>query len=369
MLNIFLESLHNNLATDNGAASSDNSRADNFGALADPGFGFLTSNLPSSMVNLHANPNGGDPAQLAVSAGSPAATLLADLGISSTAAPDGNNSSSHAPPSSLPPPLQQQQQHSNVLTDTSPNLRFDQRPHSLSRLADDSIASSSVTSRDGEVSTTDRFFFTAADPPDGSSEDKLRQYISAKYEAGFLKPYNYVSGYARMHKFMETNLSKPNAMRILKALATFRPAFRAIASTLTDFDLLLVEEGFERMLLDYDHVFNSFGTPACLWRRTGEIYKANREFADMVGIPLHYFHDGRVGIYELLTEESSVNYWEQYGKIAFDTSQKAVLTSCVLKVAPSLIESIREEEKAVAEEEEEGNGEKGAKERKWNVTG
>jgi hypothetical protein len=24
--------------------------------------------------------------------------------------------------------------------------------------------------------------------------------------------------------------------------------------------------------------------PACLWRRTGEIYKANREFAELVGV-------------------------------------------------------------------------------------
>lgn len=26
------------------------------------------------------------------------------------------------------------------------------------------------------------------------------------------------------------------------------------------------------------------GIPACLWRRTGEIYKANREFAELVGV-------------------------------------------------------------------------------------
>jgi hypothetical protein len=26
------------------------------------------------------------------------------------------------------------------------------------------------------------------------------------------------------------------------------------------------------------------GIPACLWRRTGEIYKANREFTELVGV-------------------------------------------------------------------------------------
>ncbi|KAJ2756583.1 Transcription factor [Coemansia pectinata] len=186
------------------------------------------------------------------------------------------------------------------------------------------------------VTQAERFLLTAADPSDGTSEDKLRQIINAKYQAGILKPYNYVSGYTRMQRFMETNVSQPNIIRILEVLNTFRPTFRSIAQALDDLDLLLVEEGFERLLLDYDNVFNSFGVPACLWRRTGEIYKANREFADLVGVPLSYFHEGRVCIYELMPENSTVNYWEKYGEIAFDATQKAVLTSCVLQTAASI---------------------------------
>ncbi|KAJ2006238.1 Transcription factor [Coemansia thaxteri] len=194
-----------------------------------------------------------------------------------------------------------------------------------------------MTSSSGEgVTQTERFLLTAADPNDGTSEDKLRQIINAKFDAGILKPYNYVNGYTRMQRFMEVNVSSPNIIRILEVLNTFRPTFRSIAQSLTDLDLLLVEEGFERLLLDYDNVFNSFGVPACLWRRTGEIYKANREFADLVGVPLSYFHEGRVCIYELMPENSTVNYWEKYGEIAFDATQKAVLTSCVLQTAASI---------------------------------
>lgn len=178
---------------------------------------------------------------------------------------------------------------------------------------------------------TERFLLTAADPSDGTSEDKLRQIINAKYEAGILKPHNYVAGYSRMQRFMEGKFSRLSITRIGEMLNSFRPTFRSIAQALTDIDLLLVEEGFERLLLDYDSVFNAFGVPACLWRRTGEIYKANREFADLVGIPLARLHDGRVCIYELMTESSTVNYWEKYGEIAFDASQKAVLTTCVLQ--------------------------------------
>ena len=58
-------------------------------------------------------------------------------------------------------------------------------------------------------------------------------------------------------------------------------------------DLVFIEEAFERLLLDYDRVFSAMGIPACLWRRTGEIYKANREFAELVGVDNYMLRDVR----------------------------------------------------------------------------
>jgi hypothetical protein len=95
------------------------------------------------------------------------------------------------------------------------------------------------------------------------------------------------------------SMSEISRQRILNVMGTFRPAFRRVAKSLTDIDLVLVEEGFERLLLDYDRVFTAMGVPACLWRRTGEIYKANNEFADLVQIPLHRLRDGNICIYEV----------------------------------------------------------------------
>lgn len=51
-------------------------------------------------------------------------------------------------------------------------------------------------------------------------------------------------------------------------------------------------------------------TPACLWRRTGEIYKANKEFSVLTGIPSALLRGGKIGIYELMTEESMVRYYQ-----------------------------------------------------------
>lgn len=44
-------------------------------------------------------------------------------------------------------------------------------------------------------------------------------------------------------------MSASSRQRILNVMGTFRPAFRSVAQSLTDIDLILVEEAFERLLL------------------------------------------------------------------------------------------------------------------------
>lgn len=188
-----------------------------------------------------------------------------------------------------------------------------------------------LPSLQGGSTKQERFFLTAADQKDGTRDERLARVIQAKYEAGLLRPYNHVNGYARLNRWMERNVSAASKRRILKPLSVFRPAFRAVAQSLTTIDLVFIEEAFERLLLDYDRVFSTQGIPACLWRRTGEIYKGNKEFAELVGVPIESLREGRLCIYELMAEESAVNYWEKYGAVSFDPGQKAVLTSCVLR--------------------------------------
>ncbi|KAG1462296.1 hypothetical protein G6F56_005549 [Rhizopus delemar] len=156
----------------------------------------------------------------------------------------------------------------------------------------------------------DHFYLTAADPKDGKPEDKLNEVINAKYQAGFLKPYNYVKGYARLQRYMEQHMTSDNRQRILNVMGMFRPTFRQVAQSLTDIDLILVEEAFERLLLDYDRVFSAMAIPACLWRRTGEIYKGNKEFAALINVPFDKLRNGQLCIYEIMAEDSIVNYWE-----------------------------------------------------------
>jgi hypothetical protein len=58
-------------------------------------------------------------------------------------------------------------------------------------------------SREAEVAK-ERYLLTAADPAgEVSPEERLKQVINAKVDAGILKPFNYVKGYARLQKYME----------------------------------------------------------------------------------------------------------------------------------------------------------------------
>ncbi|WVF72049.1 hypothetical protein IAT40_006861 [Kwoniella sp. CBS 6097] len=224
------------------------------------------------------------------------------------------------------------------------------------------------------MSRIDKFMMAAADQPNGTRASRLAQVIKAKYDAGLLKPYDYVKGYERMNKWMESGRAAPkqesransetpssparggvrngrngtpmqtlgksispeSRRRILAALAGFRPRFRQIAQTLTNVDLVFVEEAMERWMLEYDRAFASIHTPSCIWRRTGEIQKANQEFSNLTGIPASMFRDGQLCVYELMDEDSAVRYWEGYAKIAFDQNQRSMSISCTLHIPSSL---------------------------------
>ncbi|WOO85521.1 Regulator of drug sensitivity 2 [Vanrija pseudolonga] len=216
------------------------------------------------------------------------------------------------------------------------------------------------------ISRIEQYLLAAADQPDGTRAARLTQVIRAKYEAGLLKPYDYIKGYERMNRWMDSgraaridasrapsptkgnkryvvppppsgsSISPDSRRRILAALEVFRPKFRRIAKELTDLDLVFVEEANERLMLQYDRALASIHTPSCIWRRTGEIQKANQEFASLTGIPAPLFRNGQLCVYELMDEDSAVRFWEGYGKVASEKGQSHLYTYCTLKIPLSL---------------------------------
>ncbi|KAE8452847.1 hypothetical protein EG329_013119 [Mollisiaceae sp. DMI_Dod_QoI] len=190
-------------------------------------------------------------------------------------------------------------------------------------------------SRPASVIPTDKareYYLQAADPTGNDApEERMQRLLRAKYDAGMLKPFNYVKGYARLSAYMDGHMHSASKQKILRQLDRFRPKFREKVQALTDIELIYVEMWFERSLMEYDRVFASMAIPACCWRRTGEIFRGNREMAELIHVPIEKLRDGKIALHEILMEESLVNYWEKFGAIAFDSTQKALLTSCSLK--------------------------------------
>lgn len=139
------------------------------------------------------------------------------------------------------------------------------------------------------------YFMTAADPAGTDTpEERMNRLLKAKYDAGMLKPFNYVKGYKRLMDWMESNVQPKSREVILQQFEKFRPKFRERAQQLTDMELVLVEIWFERKLMEYDRVFASMAIPACCWRRTGEIFRGNREMCELIGGPLEQLRDVRL---------------------------------------------------------------------------
>ena len=119
----------------------------------------------------------------------------------------------------------------------------------------------------------------------------MNKLLKAKYDAGMLRPFNYVNGYARLNKYMEKNMKHSSRHKILMQLDQFRPKFRERMQSLTDIELVLVEMWFERSLMEYDRIFASMAIPACCWRRTGEIFRGNKEMAELIHAPIESLRD------------------------------------------------------------------------------
>jgi len=184
----------------------------------------------------------------------------------------------------------------------------------------------------GNDKAKETYYMTAADPSGTDPPDeRMNRLLKAKYDAGLLKPFNYVKGYSELNQYMEQHMQPALRQKILRQLDKFRPKFRERMQTLTDIELILVEMWFERSLMEYDRVFASMAIPACCWRRTGEIFRGNKEMAELIEVPIEKLRDGKLAIHQIITEDQLVSYWEKFGAIAFDSTQKAMLTSCTLK--------------------------------------
>jgi len=96
-------------------------------------------------------------------------------------------------------------------------------------------------------------------------------------------PYSYTTGFHCLVAFVSKRFNPQKTLRIAKALASIRPSFISCSNKLTNDDLIFVEKLFQRTLYEYEGYMQALGTPTVLFRRTGEVASASKEFSLLSG--------------------------------------------------------------------------------------
>ncbi|KAL8860524.1 MAG: hypothetical protein Q9178_003184 [Gyalolechia marmorata] len=97
------------------------------------------------------------------------------------------------------------------------------------------------------------------------------------------QPYSYTTGFHILTAFLQRRFSPQKTLRIAKALASIRPSFISCTKTLNRDDLIFMEKCLQRTLLEYEDFINAYGTPTLVCRRTGEIVAVGKEFTYLTG--------------------------------------------------------------------------------------
>ncbi|KAL9037743.1 MAG: hypothetical protein Q9180_003550 [Flavoplaca navasiana] len=184
------------------------------------------------------------------------------------------------------------------------------------------------------------------------------------------QPYSYTTGFHILTAFLQRRFSPQKTLRIAKALASIRPSFISCTKTLNRDDLIFMEKCLQRTLLEYEDFINAYGTPTLVCRRTGEVVAVGKEFTYLTGWrkdvllgkepnlninvggdssqsstagssrgghntprkpePSKPDYDGSrpqpVFLAELLDDDSTIAFYEDFARLAFGDSRGSVTT-------------------------------------------
>ncbi|POY75679.1 hypothetical protein BMF94_1302 [Rhodotorula taiwanensis] len=152
------------------------------------------------------------------------------------------------------------------------------------------------------------------------------------------KPYPYAQSYHFLVKHLKARFEKNDILRIIRALATFRPSLIALQMPLTEEDETFVERTFQRTLVELNKLISFSGTPTVVWRRTGEICLVGTEFCLLTGWKREELV-GKKYIFEaslqhkrakLFDTASVVEYFESFAKHAFESTATSITMQCVV---------------------------------------
>ncbi|OBT66900.1 hypothetical protein VE03_04223 [Pseudogymnoascus sp. 23342-1-I1] len=97
------------------------------------------------------------------------------------------------------------------------------------------------------------------------------------------EPYSYTTGFHALTAFIQRRFSANATLRIAKSLGSIRPSFISCTKTLNREDLIFMEKCFQRTLFEYEDFMRDCSTPTLVCRRSGEVAAVNKEFSLLTG--------------------------------------------------------------------------------------
>ncbi|WFD00839.1 Transcriptional regulator of nonfermentable carbon utilization [Malassezia yamatoensis] len=140
--------------------------------------------------------------------------------------------------------------------------------------------------------------------------DHLWKERVAKVYREDLQPFRYTEGYHILLKYVTQKYEKADVLRIVRALAIFRPSLIALQMALSEEDEKFVERAFQRTMLEFEKLISFSGTPTVVWRRTCEICVVGAEFCMLT----QWSKENLLGqyMYQLMDKDSVLRYWYVY---------------------------------------------------------
>ncbi|KAK9465666.1 hypothetical protein V1512DRAFT_292330 [Lipomyces arxii] len=148
--------------------------------------------------------------------------------------------------------------------------------------------------------------------------------------ASITQPFSYTPGYHGLIAYLKSRFDRPHLMRVARCMAAFRPSFIACTKTLKEEDLIFMEKCFQRTLLEYEKFISYSGTPTLVWRRTGQVAAVGKEFCILTGRTKDQLINKRTFVVELMDDQSVLEYFEGFSKLAFGDSRGATMMECTL---------------------------------------
>lgn len=98
-------------------------------------------------------------------------------------------------------------------------------------------------------------------------------------------PHPYTQNFHHLIAYLQRRFHSQHSktLSIAKSLASIRPSFIATTKTLNRDDLIFMEKCFQRTLFEYESFIEGVGTPTIVARRTGEVAAVGKEFQILTG--------------------------------------------------------------------------------------